>query len=650
MRRPSIKTTMIALFGFLAIAFAGLGAVAYVGARDLTDATSDLADHWLAGVSSVDDLTNAFGQERLSVAKHILSTTEDMMAKQEADVDKWNKAQEESEAALAALPLSDEEKELLAKFHKQDEAYAKVQERLFTLSRKNENEQALKVYNEELSPMAANAGEILDRLAEINDGGATAANLRSDDIGVNVSRMVWIALALGGIAVVSGGIFVMRAVVTPVGRITKSMSLLAEGDTESAIPFAGRSDEIGKMAAAVEVFRQAAITNRQLERDAEEARIRAEQNRLADQAQAEADASERLKIATSGLAAGLRRLAAGDLDFQLNERFSEEFEALRQDFNISVGQLGETLSTISQSIGSIDGGTREISVGAQDLSKRTEQQAASLEETAAALDQITVNVKNSTQRTDEARKVAARANDAATKSSEVVGRAVDAMQRIETSSTQISNIIGVIDEIAFQTNLLALNAGVEAARAGEAGKGFAVVAQEVRELAQRAASAAKEIKGLIQTSSAEVEGGVKLVRDTGEALKSIGEFIVEMNGHMQSIASSAQEQSTGLAEVNTAVNAMDQTTQQNAAMVEESTAASASLAMEAERLRDLVGRFKLADAGPAASVTALRQTAARMSTPAADRPAASRTFEPRRPARAAGGAAAAAVPGQWTEF
>jgi len=180
-------------------------------------------------------------------------------------------------------------------------------------------------------------------------------------------------------------------------------------------------------------------------------------------------------------------------------------------------------------------------------------------------------------------------------SAEVVSHAEDAMKKIEQSSQQISNIIGVIDEIAFQTNLLALNAGVEAARAGDAGKGFAVVAQEVRELAQRSAGAAKEIKGLIQNSSREVENGVKLVRDTGGALKTICGLIVEMNSHMESIATSAGEQSTGLAEVNTAVNAMDQTTQQNAAMVEQSNAASNVLAQEAARLRDLVGQFKLED-------------------------------------------------------
>ncbi|MBB3457161.1 methyl-accepting chemotaxis protein [Rhizobium sp. BK313] len=416
---------------------------------------------------------------------------------------------------------------------------------------------------------------------------------RSADTQALVDTLLKVILGLTALFSVGLYLLTRMSVTKPMLALSSDMEKLAAGDTNIACKGAGRSDEIGTMASAVEVFRQAAIANRQLEQQAEAARVEAEADRIAARKQADEDAGARLRAATSGLGAGLKRLASGDLAFQLDDPFSPDFESLRHDFNSSVKQLGDTLSAISMAITAIDDGTKEIASGANDLSRRTEQQAASLEETAAALDQITVNVSNSSKRTDEARTEATKANHSAAKSAEVVSHAEEAMRRIEASAQQISSIIGVIDEIAFQTNLLALNAGVEAARAGDAGKGFAVVAQEVRELAQRSAQAAKEIKGHIQKSSAEVESGVKLVLETGQALKTIGEQIADINQHMNAIATSAKEQSTGLAEVNVAVNSMDQTTQQNAAMVEQSTAASASLALEAAKLRDLVAQFKL---------------------------------------------------------
>ncbi|MFP3547310.1 methyl-accepting chemotaxis protein [Rhizobium sp. SIMBA_035] len=297
--------------------------------------------------------------------------------------------------------------------------------------------------------------------------------------------------------------------------------------------------------------------------------------------------------AVNSIGAALKKLANGDLSFNIDQPFAPDFEDLRRTMNEALSQMRNTLGAVAHSTDQIDTGTREISQSAEDLSKRTEQQAASLEQTAAALDEITVNVTNAAKRADEARHAAATASDNAERSGKVVADAVGAMSRIENSSNQISNIIGVIDEIAFQTNLLALNAGVEAARAGEAGKGFAVVAQEVRELAQRSAQAAKEIKDLIRKSTEEVSKGVKLVSETGEALRTIQENIVAVNDHMEAITSSAKEQAAGLSEVNSAVNQMDQVTQQNAAMVEETNAASATLAEETARLRQQIEGFQL---------------------------------------------------------
>ncbi|MDX7951956.1 PAS domain-containing methyl-accepting chemotaxis protein [Lichenihabitans sp. Uapishka_5] len=309
--------------------------------------------------------------------------------------------------------------------------------------------------------------------------------------------------------------------------------------------------------------------------------------------QADSDAAARVHgHVVKTLASGLDRLADGDLMYKLTDAFEPEFEQLRTDFNKTVDELNTALSSIAGNASAITAGSGEISSAAEDLSRRTEQQAASLAETAAALDEITATVKKSAQGAAHARDVVASAKADAERSGDVVAKAVQAMSAIERSSQQISQIIGVIDEIAFQTNLLALNAGVEAARAGESGRGFAVVASEVRALAQRSAEAAKDIKGLISTSSVHVSQGVGLVGDAGQALDRIATQVADINGVVVDIATSAQEQATALQEVNTAINQMDQVTQQNAAMVEESTAASRSLTQEAEELTRMLDRFQ----------------------------------------------------------
>jgi methyl-accepting chemotaxis protein len=413
------------------------------------------------------------------------------------------------------------------------------------------------------------------------------------------------------------GALLSAAIAKPVAAMTAAMGKLASGDNNVEVPAQGRKDEVGRMAAAVQHFKDAAIEKVRVEGEAGEARKAADSARQASEAERAANSAEQAKV-VDGLATGLERLAAGALTFRLNEAFPTHYEKLRADFNRAMDVLQDTMREVATNATAVRSGAGEISQASDDLSRRTEQQAASLEETAAALDEITATVRKTAEGAAQSREAVGSAKADAERSGVVVRDAVAAMSEIENSAQQIGNIIGVIDEIAFQTNLLALNAGVEAARAGDAGKGFAVVASEVRALAQRSAEAAKEIKTLISASSQQVDRGVGLVGETGKVLERILTQVTSINGAVTEIAASAQEQATGLQQVNTAINQMDQVTQQNAAMVEQATAASHALSTESEALSRLMQRFEL---GGNAVQAAPAQHRAAPAAPAAPRPA-----------------------------
>lgn len=298
------------------------------------------------------------------------------------------------------------------------------------------------------------------------------------------------------------------------------------------------------------------------------------------------------KEVVDALRVGLSELSEGNMTTKLEEAFAPEYEGLRQDFNAAAQKLDEAMVAVIQNADSIRTEASEISTAADDLSRRTEHQAATLEETAAALTEITRSVGSAAKGAEEANRVVDEARENAEKSGGVVREAVNAMGEIESSSEQISRIIGVIDDIAFQTNLLALNAGVEAARAGDAGRGFAVVASEVRALAQRSSEAAREINDLISRSGSQVKRGVTLVGDAGEALEQIVASVGGIAEHVAAIAASASQQSSALDEINSAMNQLDQVTQQNAAMFEETTAASHALRSEASNLSSTMSRFR----------------------------------------------------------
>ncbi|TAU35315.1 methyl-accepting chemotaxis protein [Rhizobium leguminosarum] len=493
------------------------------------------------------------------------------------------------------------------------------------------------------SSIASNSGKsaqdkllkIEDDIGSLLDECIAAAKAKAEEAGQQMDAASSLALlvSLGiGLAVVGtlvgSAIFGSKAIARPIERLTASMKQLADGDLETAVPYGGRADEIGDMAGAVEVFKQNGLRMRHL--NAQESALQAKS----------ADLSSNISSVVAGAVAGdftkriektydnpdldrfagsvnelvmsvqrgvgetqrvIAALAQGDLTDEMQGEFQGAFGELKRNVNSTMEGLRIVMTEVRSAIDTINSGTGELSDAAGDLSKRTEQQAASLEETAASLEEITSALKSSTERASEASHMVGEARRSTDQSSAVVTDAVAAMGRIERASNEISQIINVIDEIAFQTNLLALNAGVEAARAGDAGKGFAVVAQEVRELAQRSARAAKDIKELITRSSKEVQTGVRLVTQTGDALGVIQSQVSQINDYVHSIAIAAREQTTGLSEINTAVNQMDQVTQQNAAMVEEATASTSRLVEEVVTLADLISRFKVKSEGGRAS-------------------------------------------------
>ena len=466
-----------------------------------------------------------------------------------------------------------------------------------------------------------------DELALIQAEGVNIIQLVHD------TRSLFILAGLVGLAILlAAPALAVLMVVRPLRALSRATTRLAGGDLSAVDRLRRSGGEIGDMTAALAIFRDGLIEKTRLEAEdranqaaraeAERAQLRelahqttrdlarkAEQDQhqrdletaeaakrqaLREQAESERQAREAVQLAVvDELAGGLRGLAEGDLSLRITMVFGEGYDQLRQDFNNASAKLESVVGTIRSSVHSIHGGSDEISRAAADLSQRTEQTAAMLEQSAAALTELTASVESAADGATEAARIVETARTSAEASDSVVREAVQTMGAIEQSSRKISTIVKVIDDIAFQTNLLALNAGVEAARAGDAGRGFAVVASEVRALSQRSSDAAREIADLIAESGRQVTRGVSLVDQAGDALRNIVQSVVEISGHVARIAASAREQSTGISEINSAIGQLDQSTQQNAAMVQETTAASITLAQEAQALSRTVAQFAI---------------------------------------------------------
>ena len=400
-----------------------------------------------------------------------------------------------------------------------------------------------------------------------------------------------ITMVVGTLLAVIGGLMLIETLRAPLKRITSVMSRLASGDLSVPIEGRNRGDEIGDMVRSVTVFRDAALENKRLEGEAEAARARSEHEsaqRAHERARVEADQRSALEALSSVLDA----LANGQLNVSMDDDLPADFVAMASTYNEAVEALRATLEDVRAASSDINAGTENLAVSADDLARRTEQQAAALEESVRALSHLSDVVRTTADGAGRTAQSVQSARDHARQSGVVVRKAVEAMAEISRSSDKISTIIGVIDEIAFQTNLLALNAGVEAARAGEAGRGFAVVAQEVRDLAQRCANAAKEIKTLISVSGGQVRSGVELVENTGAALQSIIDQVEEVQSLVESISAATREQATGISEVTSAVRDVELITQQNAAMVEENNAEIHGLRQRVDILMHKISRFR----------------------------------------------------------
>ncbi|KUR71058.1 hypothetical protein AQZ52_10205 [Novosphingobium fuchskuhlense] len=526
----------------------------------------EIAEDHVPQALSADNVNNAMAEFENALRAHLLAADKFERADAEAAIAKNQKIISAETAAFEATDLDDKEKAYLKAFKAGWQQMSQDTSQIIQLSSEGRTAEALARLATSNEPVEVTTKALTDlsvyQKHHIDEAGQQAA------MSYQVAMWTGILTALGMLATL-GGIYLMmvRLVAQPVGQITHAIQNLADGRLDSSLQVPNTRDEVGALGRA----------------------MRALQDQLA---RAESSKAEQVELIVSTLGAALAKFKEGDLSARVTAALEGPFARLKTDFNAMASELEQVIGSVAGTASSVQTGSTEIRAASDDLASRTEQQAASLESAANAMRDVTAKVEQSAQNAGAVRETIVRATDRANAGGDVVKRAVGAMDSIVESSKTITQIIDLIDGIAFQTNLLALNAGVEAARAGEAGRGFAVVANEVRALAQRSAEAARDIKGLISSSAQHVEMGVQLVGETGEALDAIITQVAEIGALVEGIATAAVDQAASISKVNVTMGELDRMTQQNAAMVEESAAASRNLSGQAANLANLVTRFR----------------------------------------------------------
>ncbi|MFO1148095.1 MAG: methyl-accepting chemotaxis protein [Alsobacter sp.] len=671
----SLRSLLLSALTCLTLAIAVMGGTALYNQRALLFELRDTTTNWLPAIKGLSDGRYNAATYRATVYELITAT--DAKRRSELHEEATGNLREVTNGAAQYEPTitGPEEQALWNKAKEAWAAYLDADKKAQSMAEAGDAAGALAYFNQ-------TAGVLFDKYAtavqadvDFNYRGSEKSAQTGEDTAHRGTLIAAVLLALGLLAGVGSSLFVLRRVVRPMRNITGAMATLAEGDLATEIPHLANADEIGEMAKAVQVFKDNALRVRKLEEEERRAagekaakaqvmsEVVAEVGRVVQRAAA-GDFTTRVAVkpgepelrqlvdginqindvvdrATAELRQVLGAVAEGDLTRTVQSDYDGRLRELSDAVNETVRRLGTIVTTIQETAIEAANASVEINTGANDLARRTEQQASSLEETAATTEELAASVKSTASSSRQAVAYAQEARSVATEGGETVGRAVDAMTRIEQASTRITEITSVIEEIAFQTNLLALNAAVEAARAGDAGKGFAVVAAEVRTLAQRSSEAAKDIGGLIVRSTQEVSQGVTLVREAGQTLGRIVDASAKVSDTVNEISAASTEQANGIDEMSQAIAHMDNMTQQNAALAEQSSASSSSLAKQIETLNGLVAQFVVDDR---------RGVDRKASEPSRLRAMGSAAFTPKVASRRAVDVPAKAVGQDWQQF